>query len=352
MKIIIRNVLTASFGLATLSTFFWSNEDILLFSSNLNFIRFLIMIIFLVLLFWTFKSVPKKDPPIGGLKYQKWISQLIWILPALAIIFAVINTLFPELGKALVKGNEIIPFRPAIFVKMAFQLVACGIFAILAKQMFTRKQWLLFGVFGLFVIVTFWMAMEEISWGQRIFRWETTGYFAENNMQGEMNLHNLNTQLFQNVLYFGGFLLLVALPFFRDYITKLLKRIKFLSPLISILPGAWMIGAFAMAIGFTDPHISEAGWHWSSILFEILATGAILSVYAWRLSQLKDPCAGKIWRTLIAFLLILTTSLFWPEMWILDEGGAPTEYLELFIAFGIMCWAIDLRMRLKTTTKA
>lgn len=32
---------------------------------------------------------------------------------------------------------------------------------------------------------------EEISWGQRIFGWETDGYFAENNVQNETNLHNL-----------------------------------------------------------------------------------------------------------------------------------------------------------------
>lgn len=34
-------------------------------------------------------------------------------------------------------------------------------------------------------------AGEEISWGQRIFGWESGDYFAENNFQNETNLHNL-----------------------------------------------------------------------------------------------------------------------------------------------------------------
>lgn len=35
------------------------------------------------------------------------------------------------------------------------------------------------------------MAMEEISWGQRLFGWETPAAWAALNHQGETNLHNL-----------------------------------------------------------------------------------------------------------------------------------------------------------------
>lgn len=50
----------------------------------------------------------------------------------------------------------------------------------------------------LFLICTFCAALiflfgvgEEISWGQRIFDFRTTEYFAQNNSQQEMNVHNL-----------------------------------------------------------------------------------------------------------------------------------------------------------------
>lgn len=41
-------------------------------------------------------------------------------------------------------------------------------------------------------LVCFGFAGEEISWGQHWFGWDSPGYFAENNRQGETNFHNVN----------------------------------------------------------------------------------------------------------------------------------------------------------------
>ena len=63
-------------------------------------------------------------------------------------------------------------------------------------------------------------AGEEISWGQRLFEIESSGFFDENNAQGEMNLHNLfvnDTKI--NKLEFSGsfvFLLNVVFPYNRS----------------------------------------------------------------------------------------------------------------------------------------
>lgn len=43
----------------------------------------------------------------------------------------------------------------------------------------------------IYALMFFFVAGEEISWGQRIFNWETTEFFSENNYQNETNLHNL-----------------------------------------------------------------------------------------------------------------------------------------------------------------
>lgn len=40
-------------------------------------------------------------------------------------------------------------------------------------------------------VLFFFAAGEEISWGQRIFNFETTGIFESSNLQHETNLHNL-----------------------------------------------------------------------------------------------------------------------------------------------------------------
>jgi hypothetical protein len=64
----------------------------------------------------------------------------------------------------------------------------------------------------LIVIAFFFVAGEELSWGQRIFGLETTEYFKENNAQAELNLHNLTVgEVKINKLVFGLILTTVIL---------------------------------------------------------------------------------------------------------------------------------------------
>lgn len=65
----------------------------------------------------------------------------------------------------------------------------------------------------LFSIGTFFVAMEEISYGQHIFKWEAFGVFKEINLQNETNIHNLRVIMENNlqvkafifVGFFGAF---------------------------------------------------------------------------------------------------------------------------------------------------
>ena len=51
---------------------------------------------------------------------------------------------------------------------------------------FLERNWLL-----LFSVFLFFVAGEEINWGQMIFDWETFGVFAEINIQNQTNFHNI-----------------------------------------------------------------------------------------------------------------------------------------------------------------
>ncbi|ALJ01274.1 hypothetical protein DC20_06675 [Rufibacter tibetensis] len=71
----------------------------------------------------------------------------------------------------------------------------------------------------LIVLFSFFVAGEEISWGQRIFQVQSTGFFKENNSQQEMNLHNMvingvkvNKVIFSQALTVGAAFYLLALP--------------------------------------------------------------------------------------------------------------------------------------------
>lgn len=47
--------------------------------------------------------------------------------------------------------------------------------------------------FGLAAVCCFYVAGEEISWGQHVFDWATTGYWSEVNDQNETNFHNITS---------------------------------------------------------------------------------------------------------------------------------------------------------------
>lgn len=68
------------------------------------------------------------------------------------------------------------------------------------------------GLNWLYAFIYAFVAGEEISWGQRIFGWQSDEFFMEHNRQSETNLHNLivgHTQL-ANTL-FGNWLTIVLL---------------------------------------------------------------------------------------------------------------------------------------------
>lgn len=79
------------------------------------------------------------------------------------------------------------------------------------------RTWLL-GT-ALFSILFFFAAGEEISWGQRIFGWESGDFFLERNAQSETNLHNLvvgetklNKLIFSQLLGLVMVIYLLILP--------------------------------------------------------------------------------------------------------------------------------------------
>ncbi len=59
------------------------------------------------------------------------------------------------------------------------------------------------------LVFLFLFGMEEISWGQRIFGWETPDFLSQLNKQNETNIHNIfNPFLWILNFFFGNFFLL------------------------------------------------------------------------------------------------------------------------------------------------
>lgn len=138
----------------------------------------------------------------------------------------------------------------------SFMLFSIGILQFY-RLIYLRKYKNLFwrvGVLG-FVILFFFGAGEEISWGQRILGIESSEYFVQNNAQQEMNLHNLivggtkiNKLIFSQLLTFVLVIYLLILPIlYRKYGTIKNLMAAFAVPLVrwhhSI---AFIIASFAL----------------------------------------------------------------------------------------------------------
>ena len=334
-------VFCAVLSVITIATFFVNDTWARNFFGLYNLARIVIYGVFVVTVLALITRnnealIAQKDIPT-------WVSVFIVLLPTLAVIFAMVNALFPHVGGLVRMSDNDIFTRPGAMLRMLFELISCGIFLSLLPRFVRQKQWVGAAALGMLVVVLFVMGMEEISWGQRVFQWQTSAYFTKHNVQGETNLHNLNTQLFQNVLFFGGFILLAVLPFFYQRIAEFFTKISALKPMVNFLPEPWMLVAFSAGLMFTDPFAATYGFHWGSICFQLIATTVLVAVVAMQTRNSSQHQAA-LW-ALVCSGAVLALSLSYRELWVLNQG-LPTEYIKIFINLGILCWAVRVRQRI------
>jgi hypothetical protein len=103
-------------------------------------------------------------------------------------------------------------------------------------------------VFHLLLFLVFlFVAMEEISWGQRIFGWDTPPFLEDLNLQGETNVHNIFGGAFSPfhlamMVFINGFCYLLPLGY------HLSERIRALSDGIGLpVIGIDLIALFIIA---------------------------------------------------------------------------------------------------------
>ncbi|WP_113913693.1 hypothetical protein [Roseovarius dicentrarchi] len=140
----------------------------------------------------------------------------LMVLIGLALIAAVvIATVSPEYFSLVFAAEDrLVENGTALFL-----LVASVVLAVNAVSLWRRGRHGAALLTALYALMFFMAAGEEISWGQRIFGWESREFFKQNNKQYETNLHNINVggvqltkTLFGPVLTICILLYLVGLP--------------------------------------------------------------------------------------------------------------------------------------------
>jgi len=102
------------------------------------------------------------------------------------------------------------------------------------KRHYSKLSKLMLFLIGGFAILAFLGAMEEISWGQQLFHFESSEFFVQNNYQHETNLHNfIPPELFSSIIYSSIYGLFVFIPLLVALLSPYFKTLAKVTPWIA-----------------------------------------------------------------------------------------------------------------------
>jgi hypothetical protein len=277
------------------------------------------------------QGMRRKEPParINELARRDTLFAVTrWPLLLFAAALPWVHVWSPELFSRLGREDGIVENLSALLA-----LVACSVSLVAAWRLHGSRRsskghvFLLAGLAGVFFLIS----MEEISWGQRIFGFESPTPYLEN-VQHETNIHNVATEAFENLYYSLATVLLIVAPFVQDR-TKVfssLPAIAFFVPGLSILFLSAPLASYNYNL-WTAPHIQ--------LLFFL--TVAILTYYF-----VQDRKSGGF----SAYIFLLALGVVTIQAVFLIEGGfirhwELTEFKEFFIPLGFVLYSVDLLRR-------
>ena len=136
----------------------------------------------------------------------------------------------------------------------AFLLAAFAAIVASRDRAAGRIPWFMYGL----ALFCFFVAMEEISWGQRVLGYRPPVYFLEHNFQQELNFHNVidtdyrKLALSATIMGYGMLLPLLALV---APLRRLIERIGIVAPPLGLLP--LFAATFLMYLIYPFSHSGE-----------------------------------------------------------------------------------------------
>src|SRR5687767_344157 len=158
--------------------------------------------------------------------------------------------------------------RPLEWASALLLLGAGGVLAVHALR--HRRNLLALVLAGGLALALFVIAMEEISWGQRLFGFATPETLAELNWQSEFNFHNVQTDLSETLYYFGAAVFLILLPLLRDLLPLPVAS----HPLLALAPRR------SVALVSAPVAIFNYG-HWNLLPIQLTILLALWALLAW-----------------------------------------------------------------------
>jgi tetratricopeptide (TPR) repeat protein len=156
-------------------------------------------------------------------------------------------------------------------------------------------------------VAALYTVMEEISWGQRLFDFESPVFFAEQNVQGETNLHNLLTGPVNTGLKVFIEIALAAALIGYGLIYPLLLQLGRLPATwlnrLGILPPPLYLWPF-----FVTAALFELGWfkiNEAEIAELLVGAGLVLTLMHYRLAGVSSRRSGYLYIASFIGLVVL-----------------------------------------------
>ncbi len=112
---------------------------------------------------------------------------MLWGIPVLIVMGAVVAALLGKPAYKWYTGED----KFAEVMQVLFYTVAFVFCSVIIKNLFNKDEKAIAGLYVIVFLGLFFLIGEELSWGQRLFGWETSESFKEINKQDETNLHNV-----------------------------------------------------------------------------------------------------------------------------------------------------------------
>ena len=196
------------------------------------------------------------------LRATQFLSIIIW--PVLLLVFWGANRIDPYYYVTLAKEDNLVEWATVFFFVLA------GIFSfVIFFRSKKRSDWF----FLLFGIGCMLFALEEISWGQRIFGLESSKFFLENSDQQEINIHNVVNEWFsvrtKNIAALVFFIYGAVFPLaaLNHHIRNFVKKWGILIPPLILIPGFVLASFLTVDLFFTGQDEEVAELFFSMLLF-------------------------------------------------------------------------------------
>jgi hypothetical protein len=192
----------------------------------------------------------------------------------------------------------------------------------------------------------FLIGMEEVSWGQRIFGFETPEGIAERNWQSEFNLHNIHTDIAEFVFYLGTGVFLIVLPLAHPSLRRW-RPVKFFADFVPNRSVA----------ALSAPMVFFSYGHWNLVPIQMLTFVTLLAMIIFAIGASRRGWVGES-RLFAALALLIAVGqilvlIFGSQM--IDVPDA-TEFREFFIPLGLFAFAayyyFDVTPRARAATPA